>query len=303
MRRIRLSVLFVVGLVASAAFPAGAGPFPERISLPDGSQPEGIAVAPGGDLYVGSIPTGAIFAGNVRSDTVSTLVDGGRGRAAIGLALDRTHLYVAGGPTGQAYVYDARTGSDVASYQLTTDETFINDVVVTKDAAFFTDSINQVLYKVPKTRNGAPGDEVVTLALGGDIVFVEGFNANGIDATPSGQTLVIVQSNTGMLFTVDPDDGTTRTIDLGGEDVTNGDGILLDGRNLYVVQNRLNLVAKVRLAPDLSSGDVESRTTSEDFDVPTTVDEFGNRLYLVNARFSTPPTPETEYWVTQIAKP
>ena len=36
-------------------------------------------------------------------------------------------------------------------------------------------------------------------------------------------------------------------VDLGGEILTNGDGLLLQGRTLYVVQNRLNLVAEFRL--------------------------------------------------------
>jgi hypothetical protein len=85
--------------------------------------------------------------------------------------------------------------------------------------------------------------------------------------------------------------------------VASGDGILLDGRNLYVVQNFLNLLAKVRLAPDLASGQVVSRTGDDDFDIPTTVAERGNVLYLVNARFTTPPTPETEYWIAPIRKP
>ena len=68
---------------------------------------------------------------------------------------------------------------------------------------------------------------------------------NGIDATPNGKTLLIVQSGTGRLFTVSPT-GVTRAIALtGGESVPNGDGILLDGRTLYVAQNQLNLVAKI----------------------------------------------------------
>jgi hypothetical protein len=31
------------------------------------------------------------------------------------------------------------------------------------------------------------------------------------------------------------------------------------------------------------------------FDVPATVARFGHRLYLPNARFTTPPTPTTPY--------
>ena len=76
---------------------------------------------------------------------------------------------------------------------------------------------------------------------------------NGIDATPNGKTLVIVQSGTGKLFTVDAERrGATTIVLAGGESVPNGDGILLDGRTLYVVQNQLNMVAKIKLAPNLA---------------------------------------------------
>ncbi len=42
--------------------------------------------------------------------------------------------------------------------------------------------------------------------------------------------------------------------------------------------------------------------TDPDFDVPTTIDEFGKRLYAVNARFTTPPTATTPYWLAQFRK-
>jgi hypothetical protein len=95
----------------------------------------------------------------------------------------------------------------------------------------------------------------------------------------------------------------TRAIALtGGESVPNGDGILLDGRTLYVAQNQLNLVAKIALAANLRSGRVARRFGSPGFDIPTTIADLGSRLYAVNARFSTPPTSATEYWVTQVKK-
>jgi sugar lactone lactonase YvrE len=304
-RRLLLSTVSVVvlGVLVSVAL-AASEPFPETIPLPDGFQPEGIAIAPGGTFYVGSIPTGAIYSGSVKTGEGAILVPGGAGRAAIGIDYDHGRLFVAGGPTGKAFVYDAETGAELASYQLTSPPTFINDVVVTREGAFFTDSQKPFLYKIPIAPNGELGTTVEEIPLTGDYVHVPGaFNANGIDATPNGKTLVIVQSSTGMLFTVDPETGVTREIDLGGETVRNGDGILLDGKTLYVVQNRLNLIAVVELSPDLSSGTVVARVTDDDFAVPTTIDEFGNRLYAVNARFGTPPTPTTKYWIAQLRKP
>jgi hypothetical protein len=80
----------------------------------------------------------------------------------------------------------------------------------------------------------------------------------------------------------------------------NGDGLLLSGRTLYVVQNQLNTVAVLHLDRTASEATVVSRLTDPRFDVPTTVASFGGRLYLPNARFTTPPTPTTPYQVIAV---
>jgi sugar lactone lactonase YvrE len=284
---------------------AGGSAFPQRIELPDGFQPEGIAIA-GTQFYVGSIPTGAVYRGSLRTGSGSELVEPQSGRAAIGLKVDRGRLFVAGGPTGMAFVYDARTGANLTSYQLSTGGSFINDVVVTKRAAWFTDSLKPVLYRVPLGPSGRPGapSTVQTVDLDGDYVHGAGFNVNGIDATPNGKTLVIVQSNTGKLFTVTPGGDANEIALAGGESVPMGDGILLADRTLYVVQNRLHLVAKIALSAKLDSGRVLTRFGKPpfDLDVPTTIADHGKRLYAVNARFNTTPLPTTEYWITQLRK-
>ncbi|HEU0337399.1 MAG TPA: SMP-30/gluconolactonase/LRE family protein [Gaiellaceae bacterium] len=301
-----LAAALAAGALAGAPAAAPRAVFPTTIALPNGFGPEGIAIGKGPRFYVGSIATGAIYRGSLLTGRGAVLVPAKSGRQAIGLSLDRkSRLFVAGGPTGKAWVYDARTGGDLREYVLTTaSPTFVNDVVVTRDGAYFTDSNRQVLYRVPLGPNGQLGGAAQELPLTGDVQFVAGeFNANGIDATPDGKTLVIVQSNTGKLFTVDPKTGVTDEIDLGGVALTAGDGILLDGRTLYVVRNQLNLIAVVRLAPDLRSGSVVRQVTNPGFAVPTTVAEFGNRLYVVNARFGTPVTPDTTYTVTGLRKP
>jgi sugar lactone lactonase YvrE len=298
-----LVVLAVGAAVLASAVTAATAAFPSHIQLPNGFQPEGIAVA-GQQFYVGSIPTGAVYRGSLRTGQGSLLVQPQTGRAAIGMKVDRGRLFVSGGPTGMAFVYDARTGADIASYQLSTGASFINDVVVTKRAAWFTDSMKPVLYRVPLGPGGRPGaaSAVQTVQLTGDYQHGAGFNLNGIDATPNGKTLVVVQSGPGKLFLVTPA-GVTDEIGLaGGESVPNGDGILLDGKTLYVVQNRLNVVAKIALSSNLRTGRVVRRISSSDFSVPTTIAEHGSRLYAVNARFGTPATPDTEYWVTKLKK-
>jgi sugar lactone lactonase YvrE len=234
------------------------------------------------------------------------LIPGKPGRQAIGLEIDtRGRLFVAGGPTGDGYVYDVRSHADVRAWSFTTEsQTFVNDVVVTRSGAYFTDSARPVLYRVPIAANGTIAAASQELQLTGDYVHGAGFNVNGIDATPNGRTLVIVQSGTGKLFTVDPRCGGTREIALaGGATVSNGDGILLDGRTLYVVRNQLNRIAVVRLAANLRSGRVVRELRSASFSVPTTIDDFGRRLYAVNARFGTTPDRTTQYWLTQVRKP
>jgi sugar lactone lactonase YvrE len=298
-----LITLLVAGVLTATAVAGAASGFPKRIDLPDGFQPEGIDIA-GTQFYAGSIPTGAVYRGNLRTGKGAELVPPHSGRAAIGLEVNRGRLFVAGGDTGNAFVYDAKSGADITSYQLSPSDSFINDVVVLKRAAWFTDSFKAVLYKVPLGPNGEPGppSAVSTVPLSGDYEQGPNFNVNGIDATANGKTLVIVQSNTGKLFTVTPA-GVTRTIALAdGESVPNGDGILLDGKRLYVVQNALDLVAKIKLASNLRTGRVLRRITDAGLDFPTTIADHGNRLYAVNARFDVTPTPTTDYWITRLQK-
>jgi sugar lactone lactonase YvrE len=302
MRRILLLTAFLAVLTSSAALAKAS--FPDVIALPNGWQPEGIAIGNGTTFYVGSIPTGAVYRGDLRTGKGSTLVAGATGRSAIGVAHDRGRLFVAGGGTGKAFVYDARSGSLVREIQLATGggATFVNDVVVTKRAAYFTDSNRAVLYRVALSKNGAPAAQSQAVPLTGDFQLVPGFNLNGIDATPDGKTLVVVQSANGKLFSVAASSGVTKEISLGGATVPNGDGLLLHGRTLYVVQNQLNRIAVVSLAKGLGSGSIARTITNAAFDVPTTIDRHGNRLYAVNARFNAPPGPSTTYSVVQVPR-
>jgi len=213
-------------------------------------------------------------------------------------------LFVAGGPTGMAFVYDGNTGEDVAAIQLTTEPSFINDVVVTNDAAYFTNSSQAEFYRVPLNNNGELPDPAVseTVPLSGDFQLVAGFNTNGIDATPNGKTLIIVNSALGTLYTVNPESGYASLIDLDGDSVLNGDGILLHGKTLYVVQNFFNQIAVVELSPDLNTGSVDRFITSSYFRIPTTIARFGSSLYAVNARFDITPTSGTEYEVVKVLR-
>jgi hypothetical protein len=322
--------LILLLLQGVSTFAAPSETFPKQILLPNGFQPEGIATGRGTDFYVGSLGRlaadgltvvgGAIYKGDLRTGEGQILVPSSAGQMAIGLAVDtRTnYLFVAGGPFGSARVYDAATGATVAEYQLTTQPfltNLVNDVIVTRQAAYFTDSFRPVLYRVPLGPGGALLDSAVPqeIPLGGEFDHVFGqFNANGIDATPNGKWLVVVNSFLGTLYRVDPGTGLAMLIDLGGDTVPAGDGILLDGKRLYVMQNTLNQIAVVELAPDLLSGTLVRVITDPDFfKIPTTIAGFGSDLYAVNARFdvaapplpgSQPADPNLEYDVIKVPK-
>ena len=301
----RVLALLVLAAVAVLPATAGAATFPDTIRLPDGWQPEGIASGRGTSLYVGSIPTGAVWKGDARTGRGDVLVAGQAGRSAIGIKVDRRNrLFVAGGATGQAFVYDARTGADLASYQLAPAgaATFVNDVVVTAKAAWFTDSRIQQLYALPLGHHGRlPAQSGVrTLPLTGDLVYGEGNNLNGIVAARGGRVLLSVQTNTGKLFRIDPRSGVTREVDLGGATLLNGDGMLLAGRTLFVVQNRDNKIAVVKLSGSLHRGRVVATLTDPDFDVPTTIAFTAGRLYAVNARFGTTDPQPARYDIIRV---
>jgi sugar lactone lactonase YvrE len=288
---------------AAPAAPTTAGTshdfFPTTIQLPDNWLPEGIAIGRLPFAYFGSRADGSIYRASLLTGT-GRVISQGPGTPSVGLKIDhRGRLFVAGGTGGDARVVNAFTGEVLASYKFTTADAFINDVVLTRNAAWFTNTRSAFLYKVPLGRHGAlpPADGFVTLPLTGTPVVNAG---NGIVETPDGRALIVVSA--GQLFHVDPATGATTLVDLGGETLTNGDGLLARGRTLYAVQNRLNQVAVLRMSRDGKSGTVLQRVTDPRFDVPTTVAEFGNRLYLPNARFGAMP-PATTFTAVAIPRP
>lgn len=278
--------------------------FPQRMDLPDGFLPEGIAVGPGPTAWFGSRADGDIYEIDLRTGD-GEVISQGPGTPSIGLDSDhRGRLFVAGGPAGTGRVVDTTSGDILANFPFTTGTTFVNDVVITRSAAWFTDSMQAQIYGVPLAPNGDLADpaDVVTVPLGGDWVQGEGFAANGVTETPDGSALLVVHSTRGELHRVDTHTGRTQVVDLGGSSLVAGDGMLLLGTTLYVVQNRFNQIAVVELDRAGLTGTLVDTITSDDFDIPTTVAAFGPWLYLPNARFSTPPMPDTEYWVTQVPR-
>ena len=297
-----LGLSLVIAPAVAAHGPNRHSNLPSQIDLPNGWQPEGITAGRGATFYVGSIPGGAIWKGNFRAGTGKVLVPAVTGQVAVGVDYDwrKGRIWVAGGPTGDVRVYSARSGKLLQTYHFTSAASpFLNDLVVTRTAVYVTDSFNQQLDVIPLGRHGKllTSDKAYSLPLTGDIHYQASFNANGIVARSG--WLILVQSNTGKLFRVDPKTAVARAIDLGGYSVLNGDGLELHGRTLYVVRNS-NVVAVFRLGLGLASATLLGELKSPGLDVPTTGAFSLGRLWVVNARFNTPPTPTTPYWVTRL---
>ena len=177
---------------------------------------------------------------------------------------------------------------------------FLNDLTVTRTAIYVTDSLASVLWVVPLSARGLPSGPATQLPLAGDFELVPmpeppspipPINLNGIAATRDGRWLLAVHSALGVLSRIDPRTGQATELDLAGASVASGDGLVLHGKTLYVVQNFLQQVAVVTLEPALTSGQVTDVITSELFRIPTTGALFGSSLYLVNARFDVAPPP------------
>ena len=298
----RLSALFAAAVsVAVLAMPATAAT-PHQIDLPNGWAPEGITAGPGTTVYVGSLAGGGIWQADVLTGEGSILVAPIAGKVGVGTEYEAgaDRLWVAGGPTGEVRVYDASSGALLETYTFSP-AGFLNDLVATDDAIYVTDSGIQQLNVIPLGPGGALPDpaDVETLPLTGEITFVPNqFNANGI--VEADGWLILVQSNTGQLFRVDPATGEATEIDLGHADVRFGDGLEIHDSTLYVVQNQLNRIEVFQLSSDLESAAFRGFRKSASLDVPTTVAWVAGRLYAVNARFGTPVTPDTEYWITRL---
>jgi sugar lactone lactonase YvrE len=256
------------------------------IVLPGASSAEGIAAGGGATFYAGDLRQGNIFRGDLQRGTAELFIDAPQGRMAMGMAADVAHdlLFVAGGRTGQGYIYDTRSGATMASYQFGNPATsLVNDVALTNDGAWFTESRQARLYFVPVSQAGVPEATFRTLTVSGPAadITVGTVNLNGIQATPNGETLIVAHSVNAQLHTVDPATGASATI--AGISVPFVDGIVLEAERLWAVQNLSNHVSQIRLGPDLTSGAVEEVIASDLFQVPTTAARVGNRLAVVNS--------------------
>jgi Cu-Zn family superoxide dismutase len=279
---------------------------PASYALPGESVfPEGVAYNPAsGKFYVGSTTDGTLYEGDLASGEVTIFSAGGAdGRTtAIGLKVDANgNLWVSGGGTGQMFVYNTADGSLIASYTTpAVEQTFINDATVTPDGSvYFTDSFRPVLFKVSDL---AGGEAESWLDFTGTVLeYGEGFNLNGIAATPDGRYLLVIHSGTGSLYRIDSETREVIQVDTGDADLTAGDGILLVDTTLYVTRNRFGEIVPVDMSEEFSVGMAGTPLTDPSLIYPTTIAQAGDSLLVVNSQFNNRGgTPELPFTVSRI---
>jgi len=290
----------VLALGVAMAPTSAAGQFPDEIDLPDTFFPEGIAVGRGASFYVGSLSDGSIYKGDLRTGEGEVLTAAAGSFFTVGIEVDaKERIWVAGGISGGGRVYDGATGDLLASYTFTAPlESFVNDVVVTNKAAYFTDSGTSNdpdpgafrfagsprLFVVPLGSGQALPEQSAVEILPVDVPDLDFPNLNGIETLPASNGLIVGHTVGQVLFAVEPDTGQASQIDL-SEPLLGNDGLIRRGNTVYVVENAAGRVTAVAIAPDGSTGSIEAVYPVVGSETPTTAGLFGNALYVVDARF------------------
>jgi Cu-Zn family superoxide dismutase len=267
-----------------------------------------------GNFYTGSLLDGTIVRGNVQEPQAEVFSPAGAdGRTSVlGMRTDRSRLYVAGGATGTVWIYDKSNGSFIAkvSNGLPSTGTTLNDLAVTRDGVFVTDSLSPTLWRLTIGHDGKPSLEKWLDFTGTAFHYTTGFNADGIAATPDGRYLIVGALNTGKLYRIEIATKAVVEITTGGADLTNADGIELVGHDLYVARNANNQIVTLELADDWASADVDTITTSPHFDFTVAVAAVGSRLLVLNSQFEhlafgggTPTPPTLPFTITSITRP
>ncbi len=217
--------------------------------------------------------------------------------------------YVAGGSTGNLFVYDIRTKEPLARFE--TGAGGLNDVVVTKGGdVYVTDSFRPFIYRVGAEQVAAGGGEPEAIPLTPEVNYGPGtqnsanpLNVNGIRATQDGKYVIFADTNDGKLYRLEVGDAPEdREIRVDGR-TDNPDGLELRGRILYVVDDRNESIVEVKLSGDYLQGRVVSNTTNPEFNTPTSVSIAGSRLLVLNAKFFDQSDPGPPYYVVSIPKP
>ena len=268
----------------------------------DNVYPEGVSYDPTtGNFYVGATADGTLFVGNVNGpDEMTVFSEAGLdGRTtAVGTKIDSEgRLWVAGGRTGQIFVYDTADASLIASFTAP-DAGFINDMAITDDGVYFTDSWTPILWRVTDL---AQEEAEPWLDFTGTVInFGNGLNLNGIVATEDGSTLIVVHSDEGELYRIDVASKEASWIDTGTIPLTFGDGMVLIDNTIYVLRNSWWELVEIELSEDYAFGTGGAVTYSEFLIYPTTLAYTGNTFLVVNSQFNNEGQPSLPFTIAQI---
>lgn len=274
--------------------------WPDLIPIPVGYEAEGIELGRDQDFFVGTLSfsgnltnAGAIYKGNLITGEGQVLVQP-TGKPLVGLSYDaRTdYLYAAtgfGNPNRErgVNVYAATSGRLLGEI-IFGDEMVINDVLVTDTAVYCTDSLSTTLYKIPLENDGKVFSSAVEkIEMIGFEMDPGGLNANGLVGDFDGKELLIINIRTGVLYLVDTESGAASPVNIQGEEQLfgGGDGLYMDGRTLYIMQNFAQKIAVVEISDDLTQGTFIKNIMSDDFAIPTTIIGFGACIYAINTHY------------------
>ena len=297
--------LWTTTLAASVAFGAMLAAMPTLaqsgvtvLSLPDAAAyPEGVTVDPTtGAVFTNSANTGVVFRVDPDTGASMRIADPlGLGDSppakpvsvALGLKADgQGRLWVAGARTGSMHVVDIATGERLARFTTPEGPWLINDVALTSDAAYFTDTLRPVLWRVAR-------DSVADAALepwlsfeGTALEYGEEPNLNGIVATPDGRYLIVVLMKTGRLFRIDTRTREVAAIDIGDSALDGGDGLALIGQRLFLVRQSAGEVVALDLSADLATAVEARRIRPTELAWPATIAVRGDRLIVANSQLN-----------------
>lgn len=296
MRRVLGLVLGSLALAACATPQQASVPRAVRtIALPAVTEfPEGVGSDAQGRIYVASAmnasvtrlaPDGSnaeIFAAP-NLIVASTATNFAR---TLGLKVDALgRVWVAGGRTAQVSVLGADR-QVLARLAIPRAGSVLNDLVVLPDAAYVTDTPQPVLWRISLNGSEIGAPEPWIDFTGTPLEYGPGRNVNGIAADAAGKYLVVVQMDKGLLFRIDIATKAVTAIDIGGEPLSNTDGLILRGDTLYAMRQAEGEVVTIKMAPDLSSGKVVSRFRDPALGWIATAAISGDELFVVNTQFN-----------------
>lgn len=270
--------------------------FAERINFTaDRQYPEGIAYAPSLNRFlVTSLTQGKVGTVDVNG-TYADLFTDAQLISAQGIKVFNDRVYVCNAAqavaskatsqtvmkTAGLFVYNLNTRqierrTDLAAL-LPNASHLANDVALDSQGnAYVTDSFSPVVYRVGA--DGAASILVNNATLG---VSAGQFGLNGIVWHP-GNYLLVVKAATGQLYKINLGSQNAITEVTGFSPVVGGDGMVLIGDDLYVVNNR-NQVTQLRGASNWTTASVV-KTDASGYDQATTNTVVNGQIYTMNAR-------------------